>query len=268
MLATNVFKQKLAARQVQIGLWSTLPHPYVVELLAGSGFDWIMLDNEHTPSDPILSLSLLQAVAASGPAAAQPVVRPAANDPVLTKRYLDLGAQTLLLPMIDAPQDAELAVESIRYPPRGQRGTSSAVRASRFGRDKEFLVRAEENTCLLVQIETVRALENLEAIAAVAGVDGLLIGPSDLAANLGLRGRMDHPDVLAAVDRAISRIVACGKAAGVLVQDPVRAQRCLDLGATFVAVGVDQVLLRNAADQLAASYADYASQAWASSPSE
>ena len=261
MLATNVFKQKLAARHVQIGLWSTLSHPYVVELLAGAGFNWIMLDNEHTPSDPILSLSLLQAVAAAGAAGAQPVVRPAANDPILIKRYLDLGTQTLLLPMIDAPQDAELAVEAIRYPPRGHRGTSSAVRASQFGRDKEFLVHAEDNTCLLVQIETVEALDNLEAIAAVDGVDGLLVGPSDLAASLGLRGQMDHPELLAAVDHAISRIVACGKAAGVLVQDPARAQRCLSLGATFVAVGVDQVLLRNAADQLAASYTSSASKA-------
>ena len=181
-LPVNRFKQALRAGRQQIGIWNALPDRSVVELLAGSGFDWMMLDTEHSAADPITMLGLLQAVA---PYPVAPVVRPASNDTVLIKRFLDVGAQTLLVPYVQTAAEAQAAVAAVRYPPRGVRGISSISRATRFGRVAGYAARATARMCLLVQVETVETIERIEEIAAVDGVDGLFVGPGDLAATLG-----------------------------------------------------------------------------------
>ena len=182
------------------------------------------------------------------------VVRPAWNDLVLIKRYLDIGAQTLLLPFVQNADEARAAVAAMRYAPRGIRGMGGSMRASDFGRDAAYVRDAENELCLLVQVETAEALEQIEAIAAVEGVDGIFIGPADLSASMGFPGEANHPTVRAAIDDAIRRIRAAGKAPGILVVDEARARECLALGAQFVAVGMDMLLLRQAADGLAARF--------------
>ncbi|TWG78944.1 4-hydroxy-2-oxoheptanedioate aldolase [Cupriavidus gilardii J11] len=254
MPSRNHFKHALREQRAQIGLWSTLPFPYVSELLAGSGFDWLMLDTEHTASDPVLMQQQLQAVDAERNGITSAVVRPAWNDTVLIKRYLDIGAQSLLFPFVQTPEEAAAAVAATRYPPGGVRGMGGTMRASRFGRDTNYVRDAESELCVLVQLETEEALERLEEIAAVDGVDGIFIGPADLSASMGVAGDLHHPRVRAAIDDAIRRIRACGKAPGILMLDEKRARECLDLGALFVAVGTDQVLLRKSADDLATRF--------------
>lgn len=255
MPTPNLFKRALQAGQPQIGLWSTLPSSYVSELVAGSGFDWLLLDAEHTPTDVPQMVQQLQGVAAAqvraGCAPTQAVVRPACNDPVLIKRYLDIGAQTLLLPFVQNAQEAQAAVDAMRYAPQGVRGMGGSMRASNFGRDSAYVAQAADALCLLVQVETRAALDQLEAIAQVEGVDGVFIGPADLSASLGYAGQSTHPDMLATIDQAIARIRACGKAPGILAVTAERAQQCLDQGALFVAVGMDMMLLRTGADALA-----------------
>ncbi|CAG9166702.1 aldolase/citrate lyase family protein [Cupriavidus respiraculi] len=254
MPTQNQFKQALREKRAQVGLWSTLPFPFVSELIAGAGFDWLLLDTEHTASDPVVMQQQLQAVDAGRCANTSAVVRPAWNDAVLVKRYLDIGAQTLLFPFVQTPEEAAAAVAATRYPPRGIRGMGGTMRASRFGRDSHYVRDADDQMCVLVQLETEEALERLEDIAAVDGVDGIFIGPADLSASMGVAGDVHHPRVRAAIDDAISRILACGKAPGLLMLDEKRAQQCLDLGALFVAVGTDQVLLRKSTDDLAGRF--------------
>jgi 4-hydroxy-2-oxoheptanedioate aldolase len=254
MPTPNLFKRSLAAGKAQIGLWSTLASPFVSELLAGAGFDWIMLDTEHTPTDVPLMLQQLQAVSAERLRPTSAVVRPAWNDPVLIKRYLDIGAQSLLLPFVQNAEEAAAAVASMRYAPRGIRGMGGTMRASHFGRDANYVQEAEKELCLLVQVETPEALDNIESIAAIDGVDGIFIGPADLSATMGYPGEIHHPEVRKAVNDAIRRILACGKAPGILMVDETRARECLELGALFVAVATDQVLLRKAADEVAARF--------------
>ena len=258
MPLTNSFKRALQAQQAQIGLWSTLPSPYVCELIAGSGFDWLLLDTEHTPTDVPQMLAQLQAVAAAQPrkgmSASHAVVRPAWNDKVLIKRYLDVGAQTLLLPFVQNADEARAAVDAVRYAPHGVRGMGGSMRASNFGRDTAYVSRAADEICVLVQVETGEALEQLEAIANVDGVDGVFIGPADLSASMGYPGNAAHPVMEKTIDQALSRIRACGKAPGILAVNPERAQACLDAGALFVAVGMDMLLLRNASDALASRF--------------
>lgn len=254
----NRFKKALAEGRPQIGVWSTLPSPYVSELVAGAGFDWMLLDTEHTPSDVPLMLQQLQAVAAAQPAAGcapcVPVVRPAWNDPVLIKRYLDVGAQSLLLPFVQNAEEARVAVAATRYAPAGLRGMGGSMRASHFGRTADYVARAHEELCVLVQVETREALTQIEAIAAVEGVDGIFIGPADLSASMGHAGNPRHPEVDAAIGDAIRRIRAAGKAPGILMVDEARARQCLDLGALFVATALDLVALRSALDASAARW--------------
>ncbi|XAH23899.1 aldolase/citrate lyase family protein [Xylophilus sp. GW821-FHT01B05] len=254
MPTPNTFKRALAAGTPQIGIWSTLPSPYVSELIAGSGYDWVLLDTEHTPSDVPLMLQQLQAVDAEPSRRTAAVVRPAWNDPVLIKRYLDIGAQSLLLPFVQNADEARAAVAAIRYAPRGIRGMGGSMRASRFGRDAAYVRDAESELCLLVQVETREALERIEEIAGVDGIDGVFIGPADLSASMGHPGNAAHPEVRTAIDDAIRRIRACGKAPGILMADEVRARECLANGALFVAVAMDMLLLRNAADAVAAKF--------------
>lgn len=252
-LPVNHFKRRLLAGESLIGLWCSLPGGYAAEAVAGAGYDWLLFDTEHSPGDPLTALQQLQAVA---PYAVSAVVRPAANDPVLIKRFLDLGAQTLLIPMVNTAEEACAAVRAMRYPPHGIRGVSALTRATRFGRVSNYATRAEEELCLLVQVETREALENIELIAAVEGVDGIFIGPADLAADLGHVGQAGHPNVVSAVAHSITRIKAAGKAAGILTPDPAFAQKCIEQGTTFTAVGIDAGILARQSEGLLARFRD------------
>ena len=250
-LPRNDFKHAILAGQQQIGLWVSLASAYVTEVVAGAGFDWLLIDGEHSPNDPITVLPQLQAAAAYPVSA---IVRPAWNDKVLIKRYLDIGVQSLLIPYVQTVEEAEAAVAAIRYPLRGVRGVASATRASRFGRVSDYLGHAEDELCLLVQIETRQGLDNLEAIARVDGIDGLFIGPADLAAGLGHLGQQGHPEVQSAIQDAVRRIRACGKPAGILTPDEATARRYMEWGTTFTAVGLDVAILAREAEKLAAKF--------------
>ena len=250
-LPKNRFKARLRAGEQQIGLWNSITGGIVSEALAGAGFDWLVIDTEHSLTDVPDTLGMMQAMAAYP---VSPVVRPAANDAVLIKRVLDLGAQTLVIPYVQNVDEAQAAVSAMRYPPHGIRGVAGLTRAGRFGAVQGYTARAEEELCLIVQVETAEALAQIEAIAAVDGVDGLFIGPSDLAASMGHPGAPGHPEVVAAIEDAIRRIVAAGKAAGVLTLDATFARRCIQLGTTFTAVGMDIQLLVQGARKLAADF--------------
>lgn len=248
----NPFKKALAARQPQVGLWLSMADPYLAEVSATAGFDWLLVDGEHAPNDIRSTLQALQAIA---PYRSQPVVRAVAGEVALVKQLLDIGAQNLLIPMVDTAEQARQLVSATRYPPGGIRGVGSAVgRASRWSQRTDYLDVADDEVCLLVQAETVAALKNLDAICAVEGIDGVFIGPADLSASLGHRGKPGHPEVQAAIEDAIERIVKSGKAAGILTGDNALARHYLELGATFVATGVDVLVYANAARKLAAEF--------------
>ena len=250
-LPKNRFKQALTEGRQQIGMWCTIPGPVPAEALATCGYDWVLIDTEHSLTDIPDTMAMMQAMVGHGPSS---LVRPAANDPVLIKRLLDLGAQTLLIPYVQTRAEAEAAVAAIRYAPRGIRGVSYMTRATGYGAVEGYLKRAETELCLLLQVETDTALTRIEEIASVDGVDGLFIGPSDLAASMGHPGEPGHPEVVAAIEAAIPRIVATGKAAGILATDLAFARRCMALGTTFTAVGVDLHLLVLAARKLSAEF--------------
>ncbi|WP_104910579.1 4-hydroxy-2-oxoheptanedioate aldolase [Pseudomonas sp. LG1D9] len=237
----NRFKQRLNCGEAQIGLWLGLADAYCAELAANAGFDWLLIDGEHAPNDLRGMLGQLQAVA---PYASEAVIRPVIGDTALIKQVLDIGAQTLLVPMVESAAQARELVRAMRYPPQGIRGVGSALaRASRWNSIDGYLDQADAQMCLLVQIESLQGLANLDAIAAVEGVDGVFIGPADLSASMGHRGNPGHPDVQAAIEDAIARIRQAGKAAGILSADEKLARRYIELGAGFVAVGVDTTVL-------------------------
>jgi 4-hydroxy-2-oxoheptanedioate aldolase len=245
----NPFKEHLGQGQLQIGLWLAMASPYTAEMCAGAGFDWLLLDGEHSPLDLRTTLEQMQAIAAYPSHA---VIRPAIGDPVLIKQLLDVGAQTLLIPMVDTADQATQMVAATRYPPHGIRGVGAGIaRASRWGRIGDYLQTANASICLLLQVETQQGLENIDAIAATPGVDGVFLGAADLSASMGHLGNPSHPDVMAALVHGIERIRAAGKAAGVLCTDDAQSHRFIELGCTFVAVGVDTLLLASAAGHLA-----------------
>jgi 4-hydroxy-2-oxoheptanedioate aldolase len=243
----NAFKHDLAAGKLQIGLWFSLCSNIAAEIIGDSGYDWILLDTEHSPNEIPNLVTQLQALQAG---TATPIVRPAWNDAVLIKRVLDIGAQAVLIPYVQNVDEAKAAVAACRYPPHGIRGVSVAARASRYGRTPGYLGKANGEICVLVQVETGEALENLEAIAAVEGVDGVFIGPSDLAASLGHLGNPQHPDVQKAIKDAVDRLKKVGKPAGMLTGNEEEARRYIDWGYLFVAVGADVGLLAKNADAL------------------
>ncbi len=249
---TNLFKAAIHAGRQQIGIWCTVGGPVIVEQLAVAGFDWVLIDTEHSPLEPVDVLPALQAVA--GYPGVSAVVRPVTNDTALIKRYLDMGAQTLLIPYVESADEARAAVAAMRYAPRGVRGMAGIMRATRYGRVKDYATRAEEQLCLLVQVESARALADIEAIATVDGVDGVFIGPADLAASLGHPGNAGHPDVVAAIEGAIATLKRLGVPAGILSLDDDFNRRCMDLGTVFTAVGVDLALLDRAVRDLAARF--------------
>ena len=245
----NTFKAALQAGQAQIGLWVGLADANAAEALASTGYDWLLLDGEHAPNDPRSILAQLRAVA---PYPVQPVVRPVVGDVALVKQYLDVGAQTLLIPKIDTAEHAALMVQAMRYAPAGIRGMGAALaRASRYNQVDNYLTEADAQMCLLVQAETRLAVSNLQAIAETEGVDGVFFGPADLSASMGYPGQPGHPEVVKAMLDGMATVRAAGKAPGILMTDPDQAQRYLDAGALFVAVGVDVSLLVGAATALA-----------------
>ena len=250
-LPVNTFKRAIKAGQRQIGLWCALSNHYSIEVVAGAGFDWLLLDTEHSPNELDMVLSQLQATA---PYPTHPVVRVPWNDMVTIKRFLDIGAQTLLIPYVQNEEEASNAVAYTRYPAQGLRGMGGTTRATRFGRVKDYAKRAHEELCVLVQIETQTGLDNLEKIAAVEGVDGVFIGPSDLHASLGYAGETTNPNVMPLIDDAIRRIHKAGKAPGILTVVEANAKRWLELGAQFVAVGVDLNILARETEKLAARF--------------
>lgn len=248
----NTFKAALALETPQIGLWLGLANAYTAEIAAGAGFDWLLIDGEHAPNDLPTMVGQLQAVAASS---SHPVVRAPIGEAWIIKQLLDIGAQTILVPMVETAEQARALVLAMKYPPQGVRGVGAALaRASNFNRVPDYLVTANAQTCLLVQVETAIALRAIEDIAAVDGVDGIFIGPSDLAADMGFLGRPGERVVQDAVEDGIARIIAAGKPAGILTSDETLARRYIELGARFVAVGTDVTLLSQATSALLAKF--------------
>lgn len=247
----NAFKHDLAAGKLQIGLWSSLCSNLAAEIISDSGFDWILLDTEHSPNEIPDLVTQLQAVQRG---TATPIIRPAWNDAVLAKRALDIGAQTLLFPYVQNVEEAKRAVASTRYPPQGIRGVSVAARASRYGRVPGYLGKANAEICVLVQVETREAMKEIEAIAKVDGVDGVFIGPSDLAASLGHLGNPQHAEVQEVIHDAVNRLKKVGKPAGILTGNEEEARRYIEWGYLFVAVGADIGLLARNADALAKKF--------------
>jgi 4-hydroxy-2-oxoheptanedioate aldolase len=250
-IVANTLKRALREGRPQIGLWCSLPSHITIEVVAGSGFDWLLLDTEHSPNDVPTVLGQLQAMAASKASA---VVRPAWNDAVLFKRFLDIGVQSFVVPWIQNVDEARRAVAATRYPPQGIRGVAATVRASQYGRVKDYFTRVHDELCVIVQLETRVALANLEAIAAVDGIDGLFIGPGDLAADMGHLGNTGHPEVRATIEDAIARIRKAGKAAGILAPVEADARHWLASGATFVGVGSDVGVLARQSEALIARF--------------
>ncbi len=244
------FRDRIAGSdRPQIGMWVCSGSPVVAEICAGAGLDWLLIDGEHSPIGLESMVALLQAVA---PYPVTPLVRAPSGDAVLLKQVLDLGAQNVLVPMIDTAEQARAVVRAVRYPPRGVRGVGSALaRGARWNRVEGYMRDADRYVSLFVQVESATGVENAAAIAAVDGVDGVFVGPSDLAASMGLLGQQTHPDVTAAVRKTFEAVRTAGKPVGVNAFDPAVAQAYLDAGASFVLVGADVALLARGSEALA-----------------
>ena len=251
-MRTNQFKARLASGDTQFGLWLGIPESGVNELLAGAGFDWLVIDHEHGPYELRDVTHALQAMA---PYDVSPIVRPVDGNPALLKKLCDIGAQSFIVPMIDTPDQAAAVVRAVKYPPAGSRGLgTSMARAAGWNTVPNYLERANDETCVIVQAETIAAIENLEAIASVDGVDGVFIGPSDLSASMGYLGKVSHEDVVKCVGDGLRRIRATSKFAGLLCLDETMIEHYVNCGANFVGVGVDTLLLGNSARALASKY--------------
>ena len=257
-LPINRLKQALAEGRIQYGLWLGLPDTTCAEICAGAGFDWLVIDAEHGPFDLPAVLSHLQAIAAYDVAAA---VRPVSDDRNVLKQLLDTGAQTLVVPMVESAEQARELVRSVRYPPDGVRGLGTALaRAARWHGIPGYLHKANDQICLMAQVETIRAVEALPGILDVEGIDGIFIGPSDLSASMGHIGNARHPDVVEVIRDILHRTRAAGKAAGILVLGSALAREYRDMGANMIGIGTDTLLLANSAQQLAGSVKDDAGQ--------
>ncbi len=242
---TNHFKQRLTGG-VQYGLWLGLADPVAAEITAGAGFHWLTIDQEHAPNDVRTTLAQLQAIA---PYPVEPIVRPLRSERSLVKQAMDLGARTIIAPMIDTAEHAAEMAAAVHYPPTGVRGVASA-RAARWGRTTDHWTRADAEACLIVQVESLAAADSIDEIASVDGVDALFVGPSDLGAALGHLGQANHPEVRTAVVETISAIRAAGKPAGVLATTPELVHEYVAAGASFVGVGVDTMVLARATSDL------------------
>ena len=253
-LPVNQFKRKAlaaAARSgpVPLGTWIMSASAFVAEAMGCAGFDWLLIDAEHSPLDSMDIAAMLAAIGATG---AAPVVRVPCNDAIMVKRIMDAGAQTLMFPMVQNAEDAKRAVAATRYPPQGVRGVAAMHRASRFGTVPDYLKRAGGETCVIVQIETPQALQNLEAIAAVDGVDCIFVGPGDLAASMGLIGEIGHPQVQAHLKGAAQTCARLSKPCGIVMGQAEAVNQCIEVGYSYVAVASDLgMLMARAAEMLA-----------------
>ena len=248
----NKFKSAITSGKLQIGFWQALATTVTSEISAYAGFDWLMVDGEHGANDLRSVRDQLQII---DPSPSSAVVRVSSVDVVEVKQVMDAGAQTVLVPMVDTPEDAELMAKAMLYPPHGIRGNGfGVVRVTDYGRSTTYTPRANDEACLLVQVETTQAMENIDAIAATKGVHGVFIGPGDLATSMGHIGNPGHPEVQAAIEHGIARILAAGKAPGILMADEAKVRRYIELGALFVAVGSDVAVLAHGAKNLAAKY--------------
>jgi len=233
----NAFKQAIANGELQLGCWLGLAEPYIAEISAGAGFDWLLIDGEHAPNDLRSIVAQLQVIAARNTHA---VVRPPIGETWLIKQLLDAGAQSLLVPMVESAAQARALVDAVTYPPHGVRGVGSALaRASDFAAIPDYLTTARDEICLLAQVENRKGLEALDDILAVDGLDGVFIGPSDLAADMGYIGQAGAAEVKRTVLAAMEKIVASGKAAGILTLDTAFQQECREIGASFIATDID-----------------------------
>lgn len=244
----NALKAALAAKTLQRGIWMNLVSPIAAEALAGAGFDWLLIDGEHGPND---IPTILQQVQAIGDRTSI-VVRPPVGEVRLVKQLLDLGVQSLLIPMVESVDHAAQMVRAVTYPPHGIRGVGASVaRASDYGRIADYIQTADAQICLILQIENLAGLAALPEILKLDGVDGIFIGPADLAADMGFPGNASAPEVQAVIDRTLGEIMAAGKSAGILTFDPASAQRYAQMGVTFLGVGGDVAILVKAATALA-----------------
>ncbi|MDW6003294.1 2-keto-3-deoxy-L-rhamnonate aldolase [Vibrio mangrovi] len=246
-LSKNLFKQAINCGELQIGLWLSSTSSYLAEIAATSGYDWLLIDGEHAPNTVQDIYHQIQAIA---PYYGEPVVRPVEGSKSQIKQILDIGAQTVLIPMVDSAEQARQVVSAMRYPPEGVRGVGASVaRAARWGRIEQYMEKANEELCLLIQVESKTALDNLDDILAVEGIDGVFIGPADLSASLGYPDNSNHPAMQHEIEHCIRRIRQAGKAAGFLAVDPAMAKKAIEWGANFVAVGVDTMLYTSALDE-------------------
>lgn len=258
----NRFKERLAAGDHQYGLWTVLADGYVAEMLAGCGYDWILIDAEHGPNDLRSVLGQLQGIASAGmllggkaSEVSQPVVRLPFGDPVIIKQYLEIGVRNLLIPMVETADQAAELVRATKYPPSGARGVGATLgRASRWGRYSDYLTTASNSMTLILQIESKKGLEDIEEIVRTPGVDAVFFGPSDLAADFGLRGQPSHPDVVSAIEKGLEVTLRQGGRAGIMLVDPEAVRGWFNKGITFAGVGVDSMLLTRAADDLLSSF--------------
>jgi len=247
-MTENKFKKAIYANQKQLGAFMALADSTAAELMATTGFDWLLIDGEHGPNDIKSIMQQLQALAAY---AVNPVVRLQDHNVADIKRVLDVGAQTLLIPMVDSAEQAEQLAEAVRYAPNGIRGMGGGLtRATRWGSIPDYLEHADNNICLVLQIESPEGLAELDAITQVDGVDAIFIGPADLAATMGYLGQPGHPEVCRVVEQAIQRVHALGKPVGVYCGDPEQTVKYQEMGASFFLIAADTMLLKGAADNL------------------
>lgn len=247
-MPTNAFKDALRQKKQQIGCWVSLASPYAAEVVAGAGFDWLVVDMEHAPGNEMDVVGQLQAIAPHGSC----IVRPPWNDFVTVKRLMDMGAPGLLFPMVQNKAEAEAAVAATRYPPKGIRGFGGTSRANNFGRITDYVERVDDETTIILQVESKEAMEDAIEIGTVEGCDGVFFGPADIAADLGYLGQPAHPDVWAAIMPVAQELMKAGVPVGTLTVNPDKARELLDAGFTFVACGIDVGILARGADELLA----------------
>ncbi|MGY8994361.1 MAG: HpcH/HpaI aldolase family protein [Rhodospirillales bacterium] len=250
-LPANAFKQRLKIGEKQIGIWITLATPTSAEVCGPAGFDWMLIDMEHSPSE---LTDVVNSMRAATGGTAEPIVRIPWNDPVMVKRVLDAGARTILFPYVQNAAEATRAVQSTRYPPDGFRGTGGITRATLYGRVPNYFHRAHEEICVIIQVESPDAIKAIPEICKVDGLDAIFIGPNDLAANSGYLGQMYHEDVQAMCIDALKAIKVGGKSAGILTFNADLAKKQFDMGFDFIAVGGDATILARGVDELAKTF--------------
>jgi len=253
MVDVNKFKKKLLSGQQQIGIWSNIASTLSVEIIGGAGFDWVVLDAEHGPSELTDILAQMQAISRYD---VEPMVRVPKNDRTIIKKYMDIGVRTFLIPFVETVEDARQAVAATRYPPLGTRGVSVANRANLFGRISGYMQSAHQEVCICAQIETRQALTALPEILQIEGIDSVFIGPSDLAASLGYLGDPGHADVASAIDGALAISKSADKPIGILAGAEQHARACFEGGFSYVAVGSDMGLLARGSETLRDRFRD------------